>query len=55
MLAHLFLLAVNSSGGGAPSTTPSPSGGLDQLGMFLPLILIFILGYFLMIRPMPKQ
>ncbi len=31
------------------------AGGLGQLGSFLPLILIFVVFYFLLIRPQQKQ
>ena len=57
MFAHLFLLAQaanNAAGGGTPSGT-NQGNPADMLQMFLPLILIFVLGYFLMIRPMRKQ
>jgi preprotein translocase subunit YajC len=46
---HQILEAVLTQAGDAQS---SPAGGL---GMFLPLILIFVVFYFLMIRPQAKQ
>jgi preprotein translocase subunit YajC len=55
MFAQLLLWAVNPAPG---NPTPNPNQGGDpgqMLYTFLPLILIFILGYFLMIRPMRKQ
>jgi preprotein translocase subunit YajC len=53
MFAQLLLWAVDPPAGG-----PSPQGQGDlsqMLATFGPLILIFVLGYFLMIRPMRKQ
>jgi len=57
MLAQLFLLADAAANTGSPA---APAGGQQSdpfggLGFFLPLIVIFGLGYFLMIRPMRKQ
>jgi preprotein translocase subunit YajC len=55
MFAHLLLLLADAtpSGGGSP-----PAGGGDPLGgmgMIIPMILIFIVGYFLIMRPMRRQ
>ena len=36
-----------------PTPTASPKGG--PLGMFLPMILVFVIFYFLMIRPQQRQ
>ena len=38
----------------APETT-APTGPLGGLGMFLPMILIFVVFYFLLVRPQQKQ
>ena len=37
----------------APSSTPA--GGQGLAGMFLPMILVFVIFYFLMIRPQQKE
>jgi preprotein translocase subunit YajC len=55
MFAHLLLLLADTapSGGGSP-----PPGGGDPLGgmgMIIPMILIFVVGYFLIMRPMRRQ
>ena len=55
MFAHLLLLLAQGSapGGGTP-----PQGGGDPfggLGIMFPMILIFIVGYFLIMRPMRRQ
>lgn len=34
---------------------PAAGGGMGSLGSFLPLILIFVVFYFLLIRPQQKQ
>lgn len=46
----------------AQAQTQTPSSGADKqqgplgsLGMFLPMILVFVIFYFLMIRPQQKQ
>jgi preprotein translocase subunit YajC len=55
MFAHFLLWAVDqapAAGGQQPANQGDP---LQMLQMFWPFILIFILGYFLMIRPMRKQ
>ncbi|WP_374634473.1 preprotein translocase subunit YajC [Paracoccus sp. (in: a-proteobacteria)] len=33
----------------------APAGGVASLGSFLPLVLIFVIMYFLMIRPQQKR
>jgi preprotein translocase subunit YajC len=55
MFAHLLLLLADGTapGGGTP-----PQGGGDPfggLGIMFPMILIFIVGYFLIMRPMRRQ
>jgi preprotein translocase subunit YajC len=56
MFAQLLLLfadAANQGGGGTPQAQPSdPFGGL---GMLVPMIGIFVVGYLLLVRPMRKQ
>ncbi len=47
MLNSIALIGMAQSQGG------SPQGGM--LGMFLPLIVIFVIFYFLLIRPQQKQ
>jgi preprotein translocase subunit YajC len=34
---------------------PAPGGAMESLGAFLPLILIFVIFYFLLIRPQQKR
>jgi preprotein translocase subunit YajC len=53
MFAHLLILAQ----GTAPGGTPPPGGGdpFGGLGIMVPMILIFIVGYFLIMRPMRRQ
>ena len=46
-MLHMFLAQAQSA---APST--SPTGGI---GFFVPLIFIFIIMYFVMIRPQKKR
>ncbi len=36
-------------------TAGAPAGGLDSLSQFLPLILIFVVFYFLLFRPQQKK
>ena len=48
-LTHLFLLAQAAS----PAPDAAPAGG--QLMSILPLIFIFVIFYFLMIRPQTKR
>jgi preprotein translocase subunit YajC len=55
MFAHLLLLLAQGS---APGGTPPAGGGGDPfggLGIMFPMILIFIVGYFLIMRPMRRQ
>lgn len=44
--------AAPGDGGDAPAQPAGPMGGL---GMFLPMILIFVVIYFLMIKPRQKE
>ena len=39
----------------SPAYAQSAGGGGDAFGMFLPLILIFVVFYFLLIRPQQKK
>ena len=39
----------------SPAYAQGASGGGDAFGMFLPLILIFVVFYFLLIRPQQKK
>ncbi|HOX43275.1 MAG TPA: preprotein translocase subunit YajC [Myxococcota bacterium] len=40
----------------APAPTPGATGGCEQMGgMFLPIVLMFVIIYFLIIRPQQKQ
>ncbi|CAA6603391.1 Immunogenic membrane protein YajC [Rhodospirillaceae bacterium LM-1] len=39
----------------AQTATAAPGGGMDSLQSLLPLVLIFILFYFLLIRPQQKR
>jgi preprotein translocase subunit YajC len=57
MFAQLLLLladAAQGGGGNAPATPPSndPFGGL---GMLVPMLGVFLVGYLLLFRPMRKQ
>ena len=56
MFAHLLLLLAQGS---APGGGPTPPGGggdpFGGLGIMFPMILIFIVGYFLIMRPMRRQ
>jgi preprotein translocase subunit YajC len=56
MFAHLLLLLADAAppaGGGAPAAPSNdPFGGL---GIMVPMILIFVVGYFLIMRPMRRQ
>jgi preprotein translocase subunit YajC len=49
MFSSLLVLAEQS-----PDPSAAPPGGSTLIG-FLPLLLIGVLGYFLMIRPMKRQ
>ena len=48
MLGVAFAMGQGGIGGGA-------AGGLDGLKSFLPLILMFVIFYFLLIRPQQKR
>ncbi|MBN2333472.1 MAG: preprotein translocase subunit YajC [Deltaproteobacteria bacterium] len=48
MLGVAFAMAQNPAGGG-------PAGGLEGLKAFFPLILMFAIFYFLLIRPQQKK
>jgi preprotein translocase subunit YajC len=54
MFAHSLLLLADGTapGGGTPQGGGDPFGGL---GIMFPMILIFIVGYFLIMRPMRRQ
>jgi preprotein translocase subunit YajC len=39
----------------AASSSPTAAGGLASFGQFVPLILIFVVFYFLLIRPQQKK
>ena len=39
----------------SPAWAQGAGGGLDGIGAFLPLILIFVVFYFLLIRPQQKK
>ncbi len=59
----MFFLLQEPAPGGAPSTGQPAAppagggggGGFGGLGMFAPLILMFVVMYFLMLRPQKKQ
>jgi preprotein translocase subunit YajC len=40
---------------GSPAAAPAAGGGFASFGQFIPLILIFIVFYFLLIRPQQKK
>ncbi|MDA8159764.1 MAG: preprotein translocase subunit YajC [Desulfobacteraceae bacterium] len=48
----MFGASIAQAAGAAPA---APGGPLGQLGQFLPLILIFVVFYFLLIRPQQKK
>jgi len=48
MLGIAFAMAQNSAGGGI-------GGGLEAMKGFFPLILMFVIFYFLLIRPQQKK
>lgn len=48
----MFGASIAQAAGAAPA---APGGPLGQLGQFLPLILIFVVFYFLLIRPQQKR
>jgi preprotein translocase subunit YajC len=52
MFAHLLILADGTAPGGGAPPSSDPFGGL---GLVVPMVLIFIVGYFLLIRPMKRQ
>lgn len=54
-LSHLdlFSLLVQTKGAGGGSAIPGCAGG--QLSQFLPIILMFVVFYFLLIRPQQKK
>jgi len=47
-------IAYAMAGPGGGGDTP-PQGGIGMLSSFLPLILIFVIFYFLLIRPQSKK
>ena len=52
MFAHLLILAQGTAPGGGAPPSGDPLGGM---GMIIPMILIFVVGYFLIMRPMRRQ
>jgi preprotein translocase subunit YajC len=54
--AFAFGLTLSTQNAWAQAPAPAqPSGGMQGLGMFLPLVLIFGIFYLLIIRPQQKQ
>lgn len=49
----IFIKSVMAEGGVPSPTTSTPQGG--AFGMFVPMILVFAIFYFLLIRPQAKQ
>lgn len=50
LLTNLYLLVAEAQ---APADTPPPTG--SALGAFMPLIIIFAIFWFLLIRPQQKE
>ena len=56
MFAHLLLLLADAAQQtGSGSQTPPSNDPFGGLGMMVPMILIFVVGYFLIMRPMRRQ
>ncbi len=47
-----FIAVANAQESSPPAATKQPGGAF---GMFLPMILVFVIFYFLLIRPQAKQ
>jgi preprotein translocase subunit YajC len=57
-LSAIFATAailISQSANAQPANAAAEQGPLGSLGMFLPMILVFVIFYFLMIRPQQKQ
>ena len=56
MFAHLLLLLADATAPAGGGTPPAPSNDpFGGLGIMAPMILIFVVGYFLIMRPMRRQ
>lgn len=53
MIAHLLILAQEAAPAAPAGAQGAPAGGVT--GMFVPTILIFVMFYFILIRPQRKQ
>ena len=50
-----FLMTL-AEAGAAAGTEAAPAGGIgEMIGMFLPLVLMFVIFYFMLIRPQKKK
>lgn len=55
MIFTAAAILISRAASAQPASGAAPQGPLGSLGMFLPMILVFVIFYFLMIRPQQKQ
>lgn len=51
----MFFDSIAHAMGGAPAAGGAPAGATDMLVQFVPLILMFVIFWFLLIRPQQKR